>query len=284
MSSATSHSVPAVAETRQHLQESVQFIATKTALKPRVGIILGSGLGELADATERAVRLPYGDIPHFPLATAPLHKGQLVLGHLAGQDVVLMQGRFHTYEGYTAQQVSYPVRVMKALGIETLIVTCAAGGLNPKFHTGDLMVIVDHLNMTGTNPLIGPNDPNSGDRFPVMFDAYRPELIALAHHVALENGLRLQEGIYAGVTGPAFFTKAELRFLTRIGADALGMSTVGEVITAAHAGLKVLGLAAISDMAIPDAGRHATETEILNVMAHASLKLGAVVKGVLAAL
>jgi purine-nucleoside phosphorylase len=275
---------PAVAATRQKIQESVEYIRSKTTLTPRAGVILGSGLGPLAKEVANATVIPYTEIPHFPACTAPGHAGNLVLGELGGKPVVLMQGRFHTYEGYSQQEATYPVRVLKALGIDTLIVTCATGGLNYRFKAGDLMLIVDHINLTGSNPLVGPNDPDQGERFPVMFDAYRPELNALAHKVAIKEGFHLQEGVYAGITGPAFFTKAELRFLIKIGADTIGMSTVPEVIVATHAGIKVLGIGTITDMALPDSGAHATEAEVLAVAREAGPKLQRLITGVLAEL
>lgn len=284
MSSTTTQAPASLVETRRKVTEAAEYIRSRFPATPRVGVVLGSGLGALADAVEGATRLPYAELPHFPTATAPGHSGNLVLGQLESQTVVMMQGRFHTYEGYSQTEVTFPIRVMKALGVDTLIVTCATGGLNFKFKAGDLMVIVDHLNLTGSNPLIGPNDPEVGERFPVMFDAYSPELRAIAHEAASEIGIRLQEGVYAGITGPAYFTKAELRYLIKIGADSLGMSTVPEVIVATHAGIKVLGIGTISDMAIPDAGHHATEKEILAVAAEVGPRLQRLVKGVLARL
>lgn len=285
MSTTTPALAPAVLEARRQVGEAAAYVRSKTSITPKVAIILGSGLAPLADAIEDATVLPYAEIPHFPVSTAPGHSGNLVVGTLEGQGVILMQGRFHTYEGHSSQAVAMPIRLFKALGVETLIVTCATGGLNFRFQTGDLMLIVDHINLTGTNPLIGPNDPELGERFPVMFDCYRPELRALAHQVALKEGIRLQEGVYAGVTGPAYFTKAELRYLTRIGADSIGMSTVGEVIAATHAGLKVLGIGAISDMAIPDAGsHHASGEDVLEGAAVAGPRLEKLVRGVVAAL
>lgn len=284
MSTATSNASPYVLDQRQKVKEAVEFIRSRSTTQPKVGVILGSGLGSLADAVTDAVRLPYGEIPNFPVATAPGHKGNLVLGKLENQPVMVMQGRFHAYEGYTQQQVVFPIRVMKALGIEKLIVTCAVGGLNFRYDAGDLVAIVDHINLTGSNPLVGPNDPDMGERFPVMFDCYRPELIAIAREVAMKEGIRLHEGVHAGITGPAFCTKAELRFLTKIGADTVGMSTVPEVIAATHAGIKVLGIGTISDMAIPDSGHHATEQEILAVAQQVGPRLARLVQGILAKL
>jgi purine-nucleoside phosphorylase len=282
--SATTTGSPYLLDQRQRVEEAAAHLRAQFAVRPRVGIILGSGLGGLADGVEGPVRVPYSEIPHFPAATAPGHKGNLVLGHLEGLPVAVMQGRFHLYEGHTPQQVVFPVRVMKAMGIDTLIVTCATGGLNFRYKAGDLMLINDHINMMGANPLTGPNDSELGDRFPVMYGAYRPELIALAREVATAQGTYVQEGVYAAISGPAFLTRAELRFLTRIGADSVGMSTVPEVIAATHAGIKVLGIATVSDMAIPDGGHHASETEILEVARRVGPTLERLVRGVLARL
>lgn len=284
MSTTTSSVSPVILDERNRVKETAEFIRSKMKGQPQVGIILGSGLGPLAGAVEDAVTLSYKDIPNFPVSTAPGHAGNLVLGTLEGKQVMVMQGRFHTYEGYTQQQVAFPVRVMRALGVDTLVVTCATGGLNFRFEAGDLMLIVDHINLTGSNPLIGPNDPELGERFPVMFDAYRPELLAIAKKVAMREGIAVREGVYAGISGPAFFTKAELRYLIKIGADSIGMSTVPEVIAATHAGIKVLGIATISDMAIPDSGHHATEQEVLEVANRVGPQLQRLVRGVLAEL
>ncbi|MBM3274565.1 MAG: purine-nucleoside phosphorylase [Candidatus Sericytochromatia bacterium] len=272
----------AILEARDRLNQTVGYLQKRVDVRPAVGMILGSGLGELAKDVQDAAVIPYSDIPNFPLSTAPGHAGNLVFGKLSGQDVVLMQGRFHTYEGYSQQQVTFPIRVMKALGAETLIVTCASGGLNKAFNSGDLMLISDHINLTGSNPLVGPNDPDVGPRFPVMFDAYRPELRAVALQAAINQGVRLQEGVYAGIAGPVFFTRAELRYLQIIGADALGMSTVPEVIVAVHCGLKVMGLALISDMALPDATHHATEQDVLDTVYKTANVFRGLVKEILA--
>lgn len=270
----------AVLETRARIAETANFLRERTLIQPKVALILGSGLGELTKELEGAEVIPYSEIPHFPTSTAPGHAGNLVFGLLGGQPVVMMQGRFHTYEGYTPQQVVFPVRVFKALGVETLVVTCATGGLNRAFKAGDLMLIKDHLNLMGNNPLIGPNDPEMGPRFPVMFDAYRSDLRAIAKTVAKEQGTTLHEGVYAGITGPAFFTPAELQHLITIGADSIGMSTVFETITAVHCGLKVLGLGLISDMALPDADHHATEQEVLEVVGRSAETARRLVRGI----
>lgn len=274
----------AVLEARARVAETAAFLRSRQPSPPRIGMILGSGLGPLVEELEGADKIPYAQIPHFPVSTAPGHAGNLVFGTLAGASVVAMQGRFHPYEGYTPQQVTYPVRVMKALGVEILIVTCATGGLNRSFAAGDIMLIKDHLNLMGNNPLIGPNDPELGPRFPVMFDAYKEELRAIARKVAAEQGLAIQEGVYAGISGPSFFTPAELQHLITIGADSIGMSTVYEAIVATHAGIKVLGLGLISDMALPDGHEHATEQDVLRVVHESSERTRQLVRGIVAAL
>ncbi|MFC7441041.1 purine-nucleoside phosphorylase [Laceyella putida] len=235
---------------REKIEAAKRKIAGLTTIQPEIGLILGSGLGDLANEIEDAVVVPYGEIPHFPVSTVEGHAGQLVVGTLAGKAVVAMQGRFHFYEGYSQQEVVFPVYVLKALGVKVLIATNAAGGMNPAFQPGDLMVITDHLNFTGSNPLIGPNDPELGPRFPDMSQAYSPALRELAHRVADKQGTRLQQGVYAGISGPTYMTAAELIMLRRVGSDAIGMSTVPEVIAARHAGLEVLGISCITDMAV----------------------------------
>lgn len=234
------------------MTEAVEAIKEQIEARPKVGLILGSGLGDLADEIEGAVKIKYADIPHFPLSTVPGHAGQLVIGQLHGVNVLAMQGRFHFYEGYSMQEVTFPVRVMKGLGVDTLVVTNACGGINSSFQAGDLMIIEDHLNMTGTNPLIGPNDEELGPRFPDMSRAYDPQFIKLAEETAGLLGISVQKGVYAGITGPSFMTPAELKMLRALGADALGMSTVPEVIVANHTGIRVLGIACVTDMAIAE--------------------------------
>jgi purine-nucleoside phosphorylase len=217
--------------------------------QPHVGIILGSGLGGLADAAAVTAAISYAEIPHFPVSTASGHPGRLVLGRLEGRPVAMMQGRVHLYEGYTAAQVTFPIRVLAALGVRFLIVTNAAGGLARGFQPGDLMVITDHINFMGTNPLIGPNDDALGPRFPDLSEAYDPALRATALAAAREEGIPLRQGVYLAVSGPSYETPAELAMMTRWGADAVGMSTVPEVIVARHAGLRVLGISAITNVA-----------------------------------
>jgi purine-nucleoside phosphorylase len=248
---------------KESINEAAQFIRGKTKVLPQIGIILGTGLGSLAEAINLDAKIPYEQIPHFPVSTVESHTGRLILGELSGKSVVAMQGRFHYYEGYDLKQVTFPVRVMKALGAGTLVVSNACGGLNPLFKAGDIVVISDHINLQGSNPLYGPNDENLGPRFPDMCRCYDPELITLAENVALNLGLKLQKGVYVAVGGPNLETAAEYRFLRLIGADVVGMSTVPEVIVARHQGMKVLGFSLITDMGLPDALKPTNLEEIL---------------------
>ena len=230
--------------------ESVEFINQKSKIKPKIAIILGTGLGRLAEDIKEKDIIPYSEIPNFPVSTVQSHSGNLVLGKLGNKEVVAMQGRFHYYEGYNLKEVTFPVRVMRKLGADIIITSNAAGGMNRFFKRGDLMLITDHINLFGDNPLIGPNDEELGPRFPDMSEAYSQNLIELAKKVALKEKIRLQEGVYAGLTGPTLETPAEYRFLISIGADAVGMSTVPEVIVANHMEMKVLGISCITDLAI----------------------------------
>lgn len=231
------------------IKEAANYLTSKYSEQPTIGLILGSGLGVLADEIENPVKIPYNEIPNFPVSTVEGHAGQLVFGSLKGKKVVAMQGRFHFYEGYSLDKVTAPVRVMKELGVQTLIVTNAAGGVNENFQAGDLMLISDHINNMGTNPLIGPNDSDMGPRFPDMSESYDKQLRVLARGIASELHIKLQEGVYVGNTGPSYETPAEVRALRILGGDAVGMSTVPEVIVARHTGLKVLGISCISNMA-----------------------------------
>ena len=254
--------------TQAQFREAAEAIRGRTAHQPQVGLILGSGLNPLADQVADADRIPYADIPHFPVSTVPGHVSRLVIGRLAGQTVLIMQGRTHAYEGLSLQRVTFPVRVMRELGIHTLIVTNAAGGINPDYRAGDLMLIRDHIGlmaMTGGNPLWGPNDDLLGPRFPAMNRAYDPELRRLARKVAAELDIELREGVYVGLGGPTFETPAEVRLLRLLGADATGMSTVPEVIVARHMGLRVLAFSGISNVAIadPDSEEQANHEEVL---------------------
>lgn len=234
---------------KQQVQEAVSFIEQQIGFRPEIGLILGSGLGIIANLIEEATAIPYHTIPHFPVSTVEGHAGELVAGHIGGKPVVMMKGRFHLYEGYTATYVTFPVRVLKALGVNQLIVTNAAGGVNAEFEVGDLMLITDHINNMGTNPLIGPNDKELGDRFPDMSEAYSKRLIQLAREVAVSKEYTFREGVYMGNLGPTYETPAEVRFARVIGADAVGMSTVPEVIAARHAGMEVLGISCITNKA-----------------------------------
>ncbi|WP_080845375.1 purine-nucleoside phosphorylase [Cytobacillus gottheilii] len=228
---------------------AASFLKGKYSKAPKIGLILGSGLGVLANEISEPVKIPYNEIPDFPVSTVEGHAGQLVFGDLNGVDVVAMQGRFHYYEGYSFEKVTFPVRVMKELGVEILIVTNAAGGVNESFTPGDLMLISDHINNMGSNPLIGPNDSKLGVRFPDMSEAYAKDLRKAAKEIAQQLNIDIKEGVYVGNTGPTYETPAEVRMLRVLGGDAVGMSTVPEVIVARHAGLKVLGISCISNMA-----------------------------------
>lgn len=231
------------------IREAADLIRSKTKILPKVGLILGSGLGVLADHIEEAVSIPYSVIPYFPQSTVEGHAGELMIGTLNGAPVVLMKGRFHMYEGYGPELTAFPVRVMKEIGVEKLLVTNAAGGINTTYQPGDLMLISDHINLTGTSPLIGQNDNELGPRFPDMSQAYSRRLRELARKTAEKAGVPLQEGVYVGLLGPSYETPAEIRMLRTLGGDAVGMSTVSEVIVARHAGLEVLGISCISNMA-----------------------------------
>lgn len=243
--------------------EAANFLKGKYTKSPRIGLILGSGLGVLADEIENPVKIPYEEIPNFPVSTVEGHAGQLVIGNLSGKEVVVMQGRFHYYEGYPFNQVTFPVKVIKELGVQTVVVTNAAGGVNQSFEPGDLMIISDHINNMGSNPLIGPNDSKFGARFPDMSEAYSKELRTLARDVASKLNIRIQEGVYVGNTGPSYETPAEVRMIRTIGGDAVGMSTVPEVIVARHAGLKVLGISCISNMAAGILDQPLTHDEVI---------------------
>lgn len=265
----------------EKVETAVEAIRKVSGLKPEVAIVLGTGLDGLAGAVEDATVVPYADIPGFPTPTVAHHVGELVLGRLAGRRVVAMKGRFHYYEGYSMQGITFPVRVMKALGAGTLIVSNACGGMNPVYEPGDIFIIDDHINLMGDNPLIGPNDDRLGPRFPDMCAPYDPALVALAQRVALEESIRAHKGVYVAVAGPNLETRAEYRFLRTIGADAVGMSTVPEVLVAVHGGMRVLGLAVITDKCLPDALQPADIEEIIRVANQAEPKLTRIVMRVL---
>jgi purine-nucleoside phosphorylase len=233
----------------QRVGETIAYLRTKTGLKPEIGLVLGSGLGYLGDQLEEEAAIPYAEIPHFVKSTAPDHQGRLLIGRLRGKTLFCMQGRFHYFEGYTMKQITYPVRVMRALGIGTLMLTNASGGLKRDFSPGDLMLITDHINFMGMNPLIGPNDDDFGPRFPDMSTVYTPALADLARKTAADLGIPLREGVYLGYSGPSFETPAEIRLFQSFGAGAVGMSTVPEAIAARHAGLKILAISCVTNLA-----------------------------------
>ena len=248
-------------------------VRARTKLRPEVAIVLGTGLGGLAREIEVEAEIPYGDIPGFPLSTVETHAGKLLAGRLAGHPVMAMQGRFHRYEGYDLQQVTFPVRVLHALGARTLLVSNACGGMNPLWGPGDLVLLSDHINLLGDNPLIGPNDDRLGPRFPDMSAPYDPDLRALARAAALELGIVLREGVYVAVPGPNLETRAEYRMLRAIGADVVGMSTVPEVIVAVHQGMRVVGVSIITDQCLPDALEPADIGRIIATASRAEPKL-----------
>lgn len=269
------------------ITDAVTFIRSKTGVQPRIALILGSGLGILADEIQNAVRIPYIVIPHFPLSTVAGHAGVLVFGQLAGQSVVAMQGRFHLYEGYAPQELAFPVRVLRALGAELLIVTNAAGGLNPVYHVGDFMLIRDHIflpGMTGFHPLIGANDEQIGPRFPALAGAYDLSLRQIAQETASRLSISLHEGVYVMVSGPSYETGAELAMLRGWGADAVGMSTAPEVVVARHAGMRVLGLSCITNAAIPGTEEQINHEEVLATAEAALPKFVELMREVLAAI
>jgi purine-nucleoside phosphorylase len=271
-------------ELYDQIQEARRAVEARWQGRPKVGIILGTGLGGLTEDIKAEATIAYNEIPHFPEATAPSHAGRLVCGNLAGKSVMAMEGRFHFYEGYTLKQITFPVRVMRALGCNVLIVSNACGGMNPQWSKGDIMLIDDHINLMGDNPLIGNNDDRLGIRFPDMCRPYDPDLLALAQRVALEEQIACHKGVFVAVPGPNLETRAEYRFLRGIGADVVGMSTVPEVIVGVHAGMRNLGLSVITDMCLPDALEPAALEEIIAVANTAEKKLRVLVRRVVAEL
>jgi purine-nucleoside phosphorylase len=273
--------------TLEQIDQAADAVRARTSHRPRVGIILGSGLNALADSVQKADFIPYSDLPNWPLSTVHGHAGRLVIGELEGQNVFVMQGRIHFYEGYSMSQITLPVRVMQRLGLEMMFVTNAAGGVNPDFTPGDVMLITDNLNlmgMTGANPLMGPNIDELGPRFPDMSQAYDRELMGIARKVASQNNIAMQEGVYCGLSGPSFEGPADLRFLRLAGADAVGMSTVPETIVARHGGLRVLGFSGISNKANLDGSTVTTHEEVIEAGRIITPKIEAIVRGVLRAL
>jgi purine-nucleoside phosphorylase len=265
----------------EHVQAATNLVRSRWKGAPRVGLVLGTGLGALAREIDAEAMIAYPEIPFFPRSTVESHKGQLVCGRLAGQSVIAMEGRFHLYEGYSPWQVTFPIRVMKELGCELLIVSNAAGGLNPLHNKGDLIIIEDHINLMALNPLVGPNDDRLGPRFPDLIEPYNRQLQDLAMKVALEQNIIAHRGVYVAVVGPNLETRAEYRFLRAIGADVVGMSTVPEVLVAVHAGMKVLGFSIVTDMCLPDALHPVRIEEIIAVANEAEAKLRSIVRGVL---
>jgi len=278
---AVSHDEMQNAPAPDAVDRAVATIRARFAARPEVAIILGTGLGRLAAEVDARAVIDYADIPGFPLSTVESHSGRLLCGTLGGKTVVAMQGRFHRYEGYSLQQVTFPVRVMRALGAQTLVVSNACGGLNPLWAAGDVMLIADHINLLGDSPLIGPNDDRVGPRFPDLSAPYDALLREAARRVAADGAITLREGVYVAVTGPNLETRAEYRFLRAIGADVVGMSTVPEVLVAIHSGMRVLGLSIITDMCLPDALEPATVERIIAVANGAEPKLTELVRGVL---
>lgn len=266
---------------REKIAEAKKFIESRSKVKPKIGIIVGTGLGTLAKEIEIKAIVPYSDIPHFAVSTAPGHEGNLILGKLSGKMIMAMQGRFHLYEGYSLEEITFPIRIMKEMGVELLIESNVAGGMNPNFKAGDLMIITDHINLTGNNPLIGPNDERLGPRFPDMSEPYDKRLIELANRIAIEEKIGIHKGVYVGLTGPNFETPAEYRFLRLIGADAVGMSTVCEVIVARHSGLRVLGMSCITDECIPDRLEPVNFRKLIQVAQKVEPNLASLVKRLL---
>ena len=269
------------AHTVEAIDAAADRVRARFSATPDVALILGTGLGALGREIAVRASIEYTDIPGFPLSTIESHAGRLLCGTLGGKAVIAMQGRFHRYEGYTLQQVTFPVRVLRALGAHTLVVSNACGGMNPLWVAGDLMLITDHINLLGDNPLVGENDDRLGRRFPDMSAPYDPALRALARAVAIEQHLTLREGVYVAVVGPNLETRAEYRMLRALGADVVGMSTVPEVIVAIHGGMRVLGVSIVTDQCLPDALEPASLEKILAVAGDAEPKLTALVRGVL---
>lgn len=270
-----------MSELKNKIDETLKVINGVTKENYPVGIILGTGLGGLVKEIKIAHEINYSDLPHFPLSTVESHEGKLIFGKINGKNVVAMQGRFHYYEGYTMQQIAYPVRVMKFLGVETLLVSNACGGMNPQYRRGDIMLMADHINMLGDNPLIGKNEDELGPRFPDMSEPYNKELIALAEAIAVENKIKVQKGVYIAVPGPNLETRAEYRFLRATGADVVGMSTIPENIVANHMGMRVLGISIITDECFPDSLLPVNVEEIIATAMQAEPKMTLIMKEVI---
>ena len=265
---------------KDEVVETAEFLRARIEKLPQIGLMTGTGLGESAASLDISASFEYKDIPHFPTSTVESHPGRLLFGDMNGKQIIAMQGRFHLYEGYSPVEVTFPIRVMQELGVKILILSNAAGGLNPEFNAGDIMIIEDHINLTGLNPLIGPNEESWGIRFPDMINAYDQKLATYAEKAGKNAGIHLQKGVYAGLKGPSLETSAEIRFLRTIGADVVGFSTIQEVITAVHAGVKVLGLSIITNMNDPDTPVPATVEEIIAVAKQAAPRLEMVIRNV----
>jgi len=263
------------------IREASEFILSRISSPPRVGLITGTGLGGLTSAMAADLRIPYEEIPHFPRSTTAGHQGTLAFGRVGGANVMAMEGRFHLYEGYSAEEVTFPVRVMSHLGADVLMISSAAGGLNPLFEPADLMAVTDHINLTGRNPLVGPNLDAFGPRFPDMSRVYDRDLLALAREKALDLRISLKEGVYAGILGPSLETPAETRYLRAVGADAVGMSTVPEVIVGVHCGMKILVIVAISNVNLPDCMKETSIDEVIATARRAGDKLAPLLEAIL---
>jgi purine-nucleoside phosphorylase len=271
-------------ELREKIEETARWIRARRERPPEIGIILGTGLGKIAGRVSEPVSLDYREIPNFPVSTAPGHAGRLIFGEFMGKQVIFMEGRFHYYEGYSLEEITFPVRVMKTLGAKILILSNAAGAMNPEYAKGDLAAISDHINFMGVNPLIGPNDAKLGIRFPDMSAPYSARLIGLAEKVAEERKIPFRKGVYIGVTGPNLETRAEYRFMRLIGADIVGMSTVPEVIVGVHAGLEIFAVSVVTDVCLPDALEPVDIEEVIRVANQASPRLDALLEGMIAKL
>ncbi len=263
---------------KQKTIETAGYLKDRIEKLPEIGILTGTGLGKITESIDISASFAYKNIPHFPISTVESHTGRLLFGSLQNKQIIAMQGRFHLYEGYSPLDVTFPIRVMQELGVKILIISNAAGGLNPEFNAGDIMIITDHINLTGSNPLIGPNEDSWGIRFPDMIQAYNNKLVMLAENAEKKTGIKLQKGIYAGLKGPSLETPAEVRFLKTIGAEAVGFSTVQEVIAAIHGGMKVLGLSTITNINDPDAPVPATIEEIIAVAKEAAIRLETIIR------
>ncbi len=266
------------------IKETVEYLETRILKKPEIGIILGTGLGGLVNEMNIHHTIPYEFIPNFPVSTVEGHQGQLLSGTMSGKNIIALQGRFHYYEGYTMQEITFPVSVMKFLGINILILSNASGGVNPEFEIGDLMVIEDHINLMKNNPLIGQNEEEIGTRFPDMSNAYDPELIRMVFKIADKHGTKLQKGVYAAVSGPTFETPAEYKYIRIIGADAVGMSTVPEVISARHMGLRCLAFSVISDLGVPGKIVEITHHDVIQAASSVEPKMTKIIKEMIAGL